>query len=185
MRLVALAALLAACQSPAAPPPRGGSPAPAEPAGPCGGPDCEARCTAGDPAACAHAAELFFDGKSGHPLDMARSFRLASRACDAGVMHGCFLVGYHHQDGLGTPWAPARAVAAYERACAGGFGTACYNLGSMYSGGQGIDPDPPRGKDYIARAGAAWKAACDGSEPRWCSAPAAAASSSAASGSRG
>jgi TPR repeat protein len=168
MRLATLAALLVACQSSGAPPSRGGPAGAGEPAPPCAAADCEARCTAGEADACARAGELLFDGKSGHPLDMAGSFRHASRACDAGVMLGCFLVGYHHQDGLGAAWDPARAVAAYERACAGGFGTACYNLGSMYSGGQGIDPDPTRAKGYMDRAQTAWKAACDGSEPRWC-----------------
>ncbi len=129
---------------------------------------CEQRCAAGDAAACARAAELYFEGKNGHALDMARSFRHAARACRAGDAHGCMLAGYHHQDGLGTAWDPGKAVAAYERACAGGSGTACYNLATMYSGGHGVDSDMARANDYTARARAAWEAACKGGEPRWC-----------------
>ncbi|HEU5058585.1 MAG TPA: hypothetical protein VFU21_18760 [Kofleriaceae bacterium] len=129
----------------------------------------EAACQAGrDPQACVAAAELYFDGKGGHPLDHAKSFRYASAACEEGHAFGCALVGYHLQDGLGTAWAPDRAVAAYQKACAGGAGVGCYNLATMYSGGHGVTADQARVDEYKAKAKAAWQAACDGSEPRWC-----------------
>jgi TPR repeat protein len=129
----------------------------------------EAECQAsGEPEACAAAAELYFDGKNGHPLDHARSFRYASAACEKGQAFACALVGYHHQDGLGTAWAPERAIAAYEKACAGGAGVGCYNLASMYFGGHGVVADEARATAYKARAKAAWQAACDGAAPRWC-----------------
>jgi len=126
---------------------------------------CEA---AGEPEACAAAAELYFDGKNGHPLDHERSFRYASAACDKGHAFACALVGYHHQDGLGTEWAPERAIADYEKACAGGAGVGCYNLATMYSGGQGVVADDARAEQYKVKAKAAWEAACRGSAPRWC-----------------
>jgi uncharacterized protein len=126
---------------------------------------CEA---AGDAEACAAAAELYFEGTNGHPLDHARSFRYASAACEKGHAYGCALAGYHHQDGLGTEWSPDRAVAAYEKACAGGSGVGCYNLATMYSGGHGVTADHARADGYKAKARAAWEAACRGSEPRWC-----------------
>jgi TPR repeat protein len=165
MRFHVVTVMLVACQNASPPPtsaPSGAAAAGCEPAA------CEGRCAGGDVAACARAAELSFDGKNGHPLDMAKSFRLAAQACAAGNMHGCLFAGYHYQDGLGTDWNPARAVETYERACSGGSGTACFNLGSMYSGGHGIDPDLARAEALFARAGDAWKAACDGDEPRWC-----------------
>lgn len=129
----------------------------------------EAACeTAGEPDACAAAAELYFDGKKGHPLDHAKSFRYASAACEKGHAFACALVGYHQQDGLGTEWAPAAAIASYEKACAGGAGVGCYNLASMYYGGHGVQADSARADGYKAKAKAAWQAACDGKEPRWC-----------------
>lgn len=124
--------------------------------------------SAGEPEACAAAAELYFDGKNHHPLDHARSFRLASAACEKGHAFACALVGYHQQDGLGVPWAPEQAVASYEKACAGGAGVGCYNLASMYYGGHGVMADESRADAYKARAKAAWRAACEGSQPRWC-----------------
>lgn len=139
------------------------------PRGAAGSRSPEATCEASrEPEACAAAAELYFDGKNAHVLDHARSFRYASAACEGGHAFGCALAGYHHQDGLGTAWAPDRAIAAYEKACAGGAGVGCYNLASIYFGGHGVVADEPRALAYKAKAKAAWQAACDGSGPRWC-----------------
>ncbi|MBA3538422.1 MAG: SEL1-like repeat protein [Deltaproteobacteria bacterium] len=135
---------------------------------PCDGAACERSCLANDAVACARAAELFFDGKNGHPLDMARSFRYAKQACEAGVLTGCTMLGFHYQDGLGTAWSPESAIATYEQACTAGAGTSCYNLASMYSGGHGVVVDLARADALNARAGLAWNAACKGTEPRWC-----------------
>ena len=129
----------------------------------------EAACEAtGEPAACTAAAELYFDGKNSHPLDRAKSFRFASAACEKGHAFACALVGFHQQDGVGTAWAPDKAIASYEKACAGGAGVGCYNLATMYSGGHGVMADRARSDAYKAKARAAWQAACDGPEPRWC-----------------
>jgi len=149
------------------------APQPEKPASP------EAVCEATrEPEACTAAAELYFDGgvnlparqrvAGGHPLDHKRSFRYASAACEKGHAFGCALAGYHHQDGLGTEWAPERAIAAYEKACAGGAGVGCYNLASMYFGGHGVVADEARGEGYKAKAKVAWQAECDGTGPRWC-----------------
>lgn len=128
----------------------------------------ETRCEGGDAAACAAIAESFFYGRDGRALDRARSLEYSKRACDGGAAQGCTLLGLHHQDGLGTAWDPAAAIAAYTRGCAAGNGTSCYNLGSMYSGGHGVVADARRAEALIAEAQVKWKAACDGSEPRWC-----------------
>jgi hypothetical protein len=129
---------------------------------------CEAACEAHqDLDACAHASELFFDGKNGHPLDHARSFRNAKRACDKDHALGCSLLGLHYQDGLGVDWNPARAVEVYEQACRHGSGAGCYNLASMYSGGHGVNADFARAAELRKQARTNWQLECD-DKPRWC-----------------
>jgi TPR repeat protein len=130
--------------------------------------DCDGACEGGDPAACARASELYFDGRSGHTFDLTKSFAFAKRACDANNAFGCSLLGLHYQDGLGTEWAPAKAVAAYEKSCAAHEGVGCYNLASMYYGGHGVDADPAKGDALKASAAAYWDTACHGDQPRWC-----------------
>lgn len=134
---------------------------------PCAPAECERLCPA-DPAACARGAERYFWGKHGDPFDLARSFALARRACDAGHRDGCTILGLHHQDGRGTPWDPREAERVYERGCQLGAGTSCYNLATMYAGGHGVTPDPAKFEAYKQQAAAAWQRACDGTERRWC-----------------
>jgi uncharacterized protein len=129
---------------------------------------CEKACSAHDTRACNVAAEALFDGKNGAPFDPKRSFPLAKTACDAGDAFGCALLGYHYQDGSGTPWSAARAIAAYDKACRGGAGVACYNLAGMYGGGHGIVVDHAKYDAYTEKARLAWNASCDGSDTRWC-----------------
>jgi hypothetical protein len=157
------AAVLAACGSSAAPSPVASAPAP-----PCEGVACDDACAGGAIGACGRAAQLYFDGKNGHPLDMKRSFDFATTACAGGDALGCVLVGSHRQDGLGAPADPTAAIAAYTKACDAGAGVGCFNLASMYSGGQGVIADLAKAADYKRRAGVAWQAACKGAEPRWC-----------------
>jgi TPR repeat protein len=136
---------------------------------PCAAAECERACEAtGDAKTCTRIAELYWEGKNGHPYDPARSFRFAARACDAGDGFGCALLGLHHQDGIGTAWAPALAVAAYEKACEAGAGVGCYNLSGMYSGAHGVDPDQAKADALMKLAESHWLAACKGAEPRWC-----------------
>lgn len=141
---------------------------PAEPRGIHCADDCEKRCDGGDAAECAKAAEAYHYGRFGRPLDPKRAIKYARAACDGGVGHGCTLLGLHFQDGVGTAWDPAKALEIYEKGCAAGAGTSCYNLGSMYSGGHGVTADPGRAEALIAEAQKKWTAACEGSEPRWC-----------------
>jgi TPR repeat protein len=130
--------------------------------------DCEKACGGKKTAACTFAAEMHFDGKAGWALDHKKSLRFAKRACDAKDAFGCALVGLHHQDGLGTPFAPAKAIAAYEKACAGGAGVGCFNLASMYLGAHGIPFDRTKGDAFMKQARTHWEAACNGTAPRWC-----------------
>jgi uncharacterized protein len=134
---------------------------------PCEPARCEQLCRS-EPAACERAAELYFWGTNGLPLDPVKSLALAKRACDAGRGHGCTLLGFHHQDGRGTAWNPQEAERVYERACQLGAGTGCYNLAGMYSGGHGVTVDSARYETYQQKAVVAWQAACDGRERRWC-----------------
>lgn len=128
---------------------------------------CEAACQSGDALACTEATERYFNGANGHPLDYGKSFPLAKRACDLDQGHGCALLGFHHQDGLGTAWSPKDAMAAYEKGCKLGTGVACFNLATIYEG-HGIDADLKRAEEFFDRAREHWKKACDGDEPRWC-----------------
>ena len=130
--------------------------------------ECEKACSAKNTAACTHAAEMLIDGKAGWPLDHAKSFRFAKRACDANDAFGCALLGLHYQDGLGTVYAPKQAVVVYEKACSGGAGVGCYNLASMHLGAHGIPFDVAKGEALKQRARTQWEAACKGNAPRWC-----------------
>jgi TPR repeat protein len=130
---------------------------------------CEKACSAHDTRACTVAAEAIFDGSHGAPFDPKRSFPLAKTACDAGDAFGCSLLAYHYQDGSGVAWSPQLAVANYDKACRGGSGVGCYNLAGMYGGGHGIDVDNAKYDSYTKLARAAWQAACDRGESRWCS----------------
>ena len=152
--LALLLVLTAACRS-------------STPAGPCTT-DCESRCADRDGAACAAAAEAAFNGHNGTRLDLARSFALATKACELDDGLGCSLLGLHYQDGRGAPWDHARAIATYEKACALGAGTGCFNLESMYAGGHGAIVDRAKAEALHAKARAAWDAQCHGSAPRWC-----------------
>lgn len=113
-------------------------------------------------------AEAAYNGWNGTPLDLAKSFAAADKACALDDSLGCAMLGLHYQDGRGAPWDHAKAVATYEKACALGSGTGCYNLESMYVGGHGVVADEAKGKLYREKARAAWDAQCHGSAPRWC-----------------
>ncbi|MBX3160100.1 MAG: sel1 repeat family protein [Deltaproteobacteria bacterium] len=156
MRLVAVWIVLAA-----------GSVAAADPKPCTAGAECERACPA-TPTACTAGAELYFDGKSGHPLDHKKSFALAKRGCDAGEAHACMLLGYHYQDGLGVAWSPALAVEAYAKGCTKGFGVACYNLSGMYLGAHGVMLDKAKGERFGTLANQHWATACKSGDPRWC-----------------
>lgn len=144
-------------------------PSPGRGAPTCESAECERACEAsGDARACAHAAELYWDGANGHAFDPGKSLRYATRACDAGDGLGCAVLGRHHETGIGTAWAPAVAVADYEKACTAGAGLGCALLGDMYLRGRGVDLDREKALTYRDRARALWGAACEGAEPRWC-----------------
>ena len=139
----------------------------------CPGGECERACQdRGDGQACALAAELYTEGKYGHPFDAAIAFRHATRGCELGDGDACALLGQHHENGLGTPWAPALAITAYDKACNAGSGLGCLSLGLMYDRGHGVDVDRAKARSYLARAHTQLLAACQGSEPRRCAAAA-------------
>ncbi|HEX4422280.1 MAG TPA: hypothetical protein VH165_30415 [Kofleriaceae bacterium] len=129
---------------------------------------CDRACETGDAKACALVAELAWDGGYGHAFDPAAALRYAQRGCNGHDALACALLGRHHANGVATPWAPAAAVAAFEVACQGGAGLGCLELGTMYARGHGVDADPGKAAAYFARAKRAFRAACDGNEPRWC-----------------
>jgi TonB family protein len=122
----------------------------------------------GDAGACARAAELAWDGKDGGEFDVASTVRRAARGCNGGNPRACALWGRHHESGIGTTWEPGRAVALYDMACTAGDGLGCFGLAGMYRRGHGVDADVALADTYTERALAAWRAACRGAEPRWC-----------------
>lgn len=165
VRTVLVAVLLVACGRSSEPPSAAGSGS-AKPQKCVETAACEAACKTGDAAACTEATERYFSGAN-HPLDHGKSFPLAKRACELGNGHGCSLLGFHHQDGLGTAWSPKDAMAAYEKGCKLGTGVACFNLATIYEG-HGVDAEPKLAEEFFERAREHWQKACDGDEPRWC-----------------
>ena len=121
----------------------------------------------GDRVAC---AEDYFFGKHGAPVDTQKSFAYAKAACDAGDAHGCALLGFHYQDGVGVEQAPERAIATYDKACRGGSGVACFNLAGMYGGGHGVIVDHAKYEAYKKLAREQWTAACDRGHTASCTA---------------
>lgn len=163
MRRSGIAVVLCiACSRPIGAPVSGSAP------GTCGPVACERACEDGNVAACTQAAQDLLDGKGGHAFDAAKSLGYATRGCDGGDAVACALVGQHHENGLGVPWAPDRAVALYEKACLAGAGLGCFLSGEMYVRGHGVDIDAHKAESDRARALAAWLPACQGAEPRWC-----------------
>jgi TPR repeat protein len=130
---------------------------------PCADPAaCAKACSPRDATACTRAAEDYFDGRRGAPLDTTKSFAFAKQACDGGDVHGCALLGFHYQDGSGVASSPERALAIYDKACRGGSGVACFNLAGMYGGGHGVVVDNAKYEQYKKLARDKWTAACDG-----------------------
>jgi TPR repeat protein len=130
--------------------------------------ELERACQATDASVCARVAELFWDGRSGHPHDVARSFRYASRGCEARIEYACALLGRHYESGIATSWDPARAADLYDKSCTAGIGLACALLAEMYSTGHGIDVERRKAASYRTLAHAHWLAACNRGELQWC-----------------
>ena len=74
------------------------------------------------------------------------------RACDAGHLRACRILGLRHVLGAGVRKSPVRARSLYERACDGGEPTGCRGLGWLYFQGEGVPADHARAAELYARA---------------------------------
>jgi uncharacterized protein len=85
----------------------------------------------------------------------------AERACNGGNMHGCTILGYLYEHGLGVAQDYNQARSLFQKACDGGDMIACSNLGGLYGDGKGV----PR--DY-AQARSLYQKACGGGDMAGC-----------------
>jgi hypothetical protein len=60
------------------------------------------------------------------------SVATCEKACDAGVMHACAVLGNIHLAGVRVPMNVDKGMALVDRACEGGDTAACYGLGREY-----------------------------------------------------
>lgn len=88
--------------------------------------------------------------------DAGPDFKLAEKhmkkACDAGIMVGCFKLGkLKLNPEAGTPDSK-RGVTLIDKACQGKHGPACADLSFRYSVGDGVAKDPAKAEKYDALA---------------------------------
>lgn len=94
-------------------------------------------CDAGDPAACAHLAYRYDDGR-GVAADPRQALRHLRMACDADFAEGCrSLAELRYSSELDDPPAPdnSEALPAMKRACELDDGEACNRLAIIYTSG--------------------------------------------------
>jgi len=103
------------------------------------------RCDANDLAACTSLSAVY---ASRH--DRSRALPLANKACDGGVLEGCYNLGLLYM--TEPPADDAKAVALFQRACEGGVPQACHDLGISYEKGRGVAADPARTVALFQRA---------------------------------
>jgi hypothetical protein len=86
---------------------------------------------------------------------------LFQKACDGGVMEGCFYLGYLYDHGYGVTEDDAQASTWFQKACDGGNMEGCFYLGFLYDLGNGVTKDK-------AKASALYQKACDGRDTDGC-----------------
>lgn len=87
--------------------------------------------------------------KKGEPAQAVEPY---SRACDGGLVEGCFNLGILYSNGEGVTQDKARAAQFYDRACGGGDVRGCINLSALYEKGEGIAQDKARAAIYAKLA---------------------------------
>ena len=121
----------------------------------------EKACNAKSAYACARYADLLDRGVGG-PQDEKTALGLFKKSmatmaplCPAtGWADGniCWMVGYMHQNGKGTPEDLGKAVAAYRSGCNAGGGDACNSLGDALAKGIAGEADPAGARTAYERA---------------------------------
>ena len=107
-------------------------------------------------------ADLVDDGfkayKSG---DKQKTKKLWSKACDGGIMNGCYNLGLLYSNGDGVRQDKQKAAKLYSKACDGGNMNACTNLGKAYYNGIGVRQNKQKAKELFGKA-------CDGGHQGGC-----------------
>jgi TPR repeat protein len=116
----------------------------------------DARCRAGNAAACTLAARGYARNDSASH-DPGKAQALYRRACDGGDAEGCAELGavYEaiHED--------TTAQGLYQQSCLAGHARGCASLGALYAAGRGSARDD-------AKAVAMFRKACDANDPGGC-----------------
>ncbi|MEJ7599559.1 MAG: tetratricopeptide repeat protein [Kofleriaceae bacterium] len=105
-------------------------------------------CELGSGVACARAGVQFENGIGGEKLPTAatplfeKALELLKPRCP-GDGSACYVVGWLHENGKGTPKNLPTAIDAYRAGCATGSGDSCMNLATALDHGAGgkVDPD--------------------------------------------
>lgn len=80
-------------------------------------PGCEGR----DADACFELALDYAGGLNGLGEDAGKAMSLYQKACDGGLMVGCYFLGDMYENGEGVTKDSAKAAALYQQACEGGY----------------------------------------------------------------
>jgi TIR domain/Sel1 repeat len=93
----------------------------------------------------------------------AQARPLAQKACDGGVMLGCFNLGWLYNNGWGVAQNYKEAASLYKKACGGGVEAGCFDLGVFFEHGVGVAQN-------FAQAASLYKQACEGGYAESCAA---------------
>jgi TPR repeat protein len=98
-------------------------------------------------------AKALNDGKTAEAASRyAEARSLYAKACDAGDMEACRLLGSMYEDGRGGGVDFAKALSLYSQSCEGGDAFSCYGAGSMYENGRSVAADGVRARSYYRRS---------------------------------
>jgi len=101
-------------------------------------------------------AGLVDDGlKAYNSGNKQKAAKLYTKACDGGIMEGCYNLGVLYSNGDGVRQDKQKAVKLYSKACDSGIMEGCFNLGILYYYGKGIHQDKQKAKQLFRKA-------CDG-----------------------
>ena len=84
--------------------------------------------------------------------DYKTAAKYYTKACDDGVIEGCFNLGVMYADGEGVKQNYNKAATLFAMACDGGIAGACNNLGLMFELGKGVKQDESAAAAYYQMA---------------------------------
>jgi len=103
--------------------------------------DCDSRCVKGEGVSCYYAGQGRLRGVTGKPDPVGASV-LFARACKAGTVQGCTLLGTLHEQGAGVPRDLFKARDLFQQACAGADPQGCAGLARLDGSPAPATPDP-------------------------------------------